>query len=42
MKRNFINKGKQSVYVRRTQTELDGMKMTFFAEEKKKKNLLDM
>ena len=29
---NFIKKGKQSVYVRRTQTELDGMKMTFFAD----------
>lgn len=29
---NFLKKGKQSVYVRRTQTELDGMKMTFFAD----------
>lgn len=29
---NFIKKGKQSVYIRRTQTELDGMKMTFFAD----------
>ena len=27
---NYIKKGKQSVYVRRTQTELDGMKRTFF------------
>lgn len=32
MIKNFVNKGKQSVYVRRTQTELDGMKMTFFAD----------
>ena len=30
--KNFLKKGKQSVYVRRTQTELDGMKMTFFAD----------
>lgn len=29
---NFIKKGKQSVYVRRTQTEIDGMKMTFFSD----------